>query len=414
MSNLLASLVSSADTLEAYGRVLEATQNNVSNASTPGYAKQSIDLYALPFDPQGGATGGVRAGDARNPPATSMPSRRSATRPPGSATSSSSPTASPSCKPTSISPATREFRRPSTTSCRASPPGAPSPTTPPRARPCCNAPTPSPRPSTRPPTPSPRSPAIPSGRSAKPSTRSINWSARLQGYNQLALQGNKNDAGLSARMHAALEQLSSLADVQAVFQDDGIGQPDPQRPDPAPARPTTSTTFPPRSISPRTHRPPTPWAAGEMRLQGVGWQRDHRHRRPTGSALPTPQPGHALADRRPLPDRRPEPDGQAVRRSRQPVADRRQHHRWAAATARRPHLHLQRRRPHLRRLVPRGRSLGDAGPAGRHPGRPARQFPTAFRSRSPRWPFPRRMPIASMGSASASSTARSRDASAAC
>src|SRR3954447_11835058 len=62
MSNLLASLVSSADTLEAYGRVLEATQNNVSNASTPGYAKQSVELYALPFDPQGGATGGVRAG----------------------------------------------------------------------------------------------------------------------------------------------------------------------------------------------------------------------------------------------------------------------------------------------------------------------------------------------------------------
>src|SRR4029077_4413497 len=63
MSNLLASLVSSANTLEAYGRVLETTQNNVANASTPGYAKQSIGLYALPFDPQGGATGGVRAGE---------------------------------------------------------------------------------------------------------------------------------------------------------------------------------------------------------------------------------------------------------------------------------------------------------------------------------------------------------------
>src|SRR4249919_504956 len=66
MSNLLASLVSSADTLEAYGRVLEATQNNVSNASTPGYAKQRIDLYTLPFDPEGGATGGVRAGQLQS------------------------------------------------------------------------------------------------------------------------------------------------------------------------------------------------------------------------------------------------------------------------------------------------------------------------------------------------------------
>ena len=62
MSNLLATLVSSAGTLEAYGRVLETAQNNVANASTPGYAKQRLELYALPFDPQGGVTGGVRAG----------------------------------------------------------------------------------------------------------------------------------------------------------------------------------------------------------------------------------------------------------------------------------------------------------------------------------------------------------------
>src|SRR5213080_3224259 len=62
MSNLLASLLYSASTLEAYGRVLETAQNNVSNASTPGYAKQRLDLYALPFDPQAGSTGGVRAG----------------------------------------------------------------------------------------------------------------------------------------------------------------------------------------------------------------------------------------------------------------------------------------------------------------------------------------------------------------
>jgi flagellar hook-associated protein FlgK len=43
----------------------------------------------------------------------------------------------------------------------------------------------------------------------------------LQGYNHLALQGNKDDPGLSSRVHAALEQLSSLADVQASFQSDG-------------------------------------------------------------------------------------------------------------------------------------------------------------------------------------------------
>src|SRR5260370_27438393 len=69
MSNLLASLASSAGTLEAYGRVLETAQNTVANASTAGYAKQRLELYALPFDPDGGVTGGVGAGklvSARN------------------------------------------------------------------------------------------------------------------------------------------------------------------------------------------------------------------------------------------------------------------------------------------------------------------------------------------------------------
>jgi len=62
MSNLLSLLISSSSTLDAYGRVLETAQNNVANASTPGYAKQRVELYALPFDPQSGSTGGVRAG----------------------------------------------------------------------------------------------------------------------------------------------------------------------------------------------------------------------------------------------------------------------------------------------------------------------------------------------------------------
>jgi flagellar hook-associated protein 1 FlgK len=63
MSNLLTTLLNSASTLNTYSRVLDTAQNNVANASTPGYAKQSMDLYALPFDPNSGTTGGVRAGD---------------------------------------------------------------------------------------------------------------------------------------------------------------------------------------------------------------------------------------------------------------------------------------------------------------------------------------------------------------
>ena len=69
MSNLLASLRNSAEALNAFDQVLQVTQNNVANAGTPGYAKQTQDLWAKPFDPNGGLAGGVKAGDivsARN------------------------------------------------------------------------------------------------------------------------------------------------------------------------------------------------------------------------------------------------------------------------------------------------------------------------------------------------------------
>ena len=62
MPNLLSTLLNSASSLEAYERVLEVTQSNVANASTPGYAKQSLLLEALPFDPAQGFPGGVEAG----------------------------------------------------------------------------------------------------------------------------------------------------------------------------------------------------------------------------------------------------------------------------------------------------------------------------------------------------------------
>jgi flagellar hook-associated protein 1 FlgK len=63
MSGLLSSLASAGGALEAYSRVLEVTQNNVANANTPGYAKQTQTLEALPFDPASGLVGGVTAGE---------------------------------------------------------------------------------------------------------------------------------------------------------------------------------------------------------------------------------------------------------------------------------------------------------------------------------------------------------------
>jgi flagellar hook-associated protein 1 FlgK len=62
MGNLFTSLLTSANGLRAYEQALAVTQNNVTNASTPGFVKQTQNLEALPFDVTVGLPGGVRAG----------------------------------------------------------------------------------------------------------------------------------------------------------------------------------------------------------------------------------------------------------------------------------------------------------------------------------------------------------------
>ena len=59
MGNLLTSLISTANALSVYSEALVTTENNVENASTPGYARQVQVLKALPFDPSIGMPGGV-------------------------------------------------------------------------------------------------------------------------------------------------------------------------------------------------------------------------------------------------------------------------------------------------------------------------------------------------------------------
>ncbi len=66
MPSLLSTLQSSSNALNAFDQVLAVTQNNVSNASTPGYVKQTISLHALPLDVVTGAMGGVRAGEVHS------------------------------------------------------------------------------------------------------------------------------------------------------------------------------------------------------------------------------------------------------------------------------------------------------------------------------------------------------------
>jgi flagellar hook-associated protein 1 FlgK len=62
MSNLISSMMTAAGALDAYSQVLDVVQNNVSNASTPGYANQTQQLDALRFAPSQGFSGGVVAG----------------------------------------------------------------------------------------------------------------------------------------------------------------------------------------------------------------------------------------------------------------------------------------------------------------------------------------------------------------
>ena len=66
MGSLFGILNSSANSLAAFQRSLEVAQNNVSNASTAGYAKQVPTLNALPFDPQNGLLGGVQSGNPQS------------------------------------------------------------------------------------------------------------------------------------------------------------------------------------------------------------------------------------------------------------------------------------------------------------------------------------------------------------
>ncbi len=62
MSNLLASLSTAAESLKTFERALTTVQNNVTNATTPGYVRRQTDLIALNFQPELGLPGGVQAG----------------------------------------------------------------------------------------------------------------------------------------------------------------------------------------------------------------------------------------------------------------------------------------------------------------------------------------------------------------
>lgn len=66
MGNLFASLDAAAGALRAFRDGIAVSQNNIQNASTPGYAKQTLRLEPLPFQLETGSIGGVRVAATLN------------------------------------------------------------------------------------------------------------------------------------------------------------------------------------------------------------------------------------------------------------------------------------------------------------------------------------------------------------
>jgi flagellar hook-associated protein 1 FlgK len=62
MTSLTSTLLGASTALQAFQYALTVSQNNIDNASTPGYASQKVDLQADPFDPAVGLPGGVADG----------------------------------------------------------------------------------------------------------------------------------------------------------------------------------------------------------------------------------------------------------------------------------------------------------------------------------------------------------------
>jgi flagellar hook-associated protein 1 FlgK len=62
MSSLLAALQNSSNALDVFEKEIGLSQDNVINASTPGYARQQLDKTAIAYQPASGLYGGVKAG----------------------------------------------------------------------------------------------------------------------------------------------------------------------------------------------------------------------------------------------------------------------------------------------------------------------------------------------------------------
>jgi flagellar hook-associated protein 1 len=66
MSNISATMTAAAESFSAYEQALEVVSNNTTNATTPGYADQSVNFEANQFSEQTGGAGGVTLGPVQS------------------------------------------------------------------------------------------------------------------------------------------------------------------------------------------------------------------------------------------------------------------------------------------------------------------------------------------------------------
>ncbi len=66
MSTLFAALGTASNALDVMEKAMGVVQNNVANASTPGYVTQTLTLNAASFDPSSNLWGGVQSGETQS------------------------------------------------------------------------------------------------------------------------------------------------------------------------------------------------------------------------------------------------------------------------------------------------------------------------------------------------------------
>lgn len=220
MGGLFSALQSGSQALKAYTKALDITQNNVSNASTPGYVKQSPDLEANPFNLPAGLTGGVTAGnpissrDEYLEQAVRAQEELSGNYSAQSQTLSSIQNIFDVSGQSGVDGALNNLLQ-SFSAWSASPED-------PGARQDVLAKAQDVASSFQQAAAALASATTSADSQISSTVQQINsLAAQLQGFNKQILQSPSPDAGLDAQVHATMEQLSGLANVTARFESDG-------------------------------------------------------------------------------------------------------------------------------------------------------------------------------------------------